>query len=92
MSATGWSNAATIDIIYDVLHMMGRDDIPVGLGEYFALGQAYLPFNSTGDCKYRQGIPNGAGGFLDSDTLFGLARDLPQSPRRFGPLKNILSV
>lgn len=83
VSATGWSNAATIDIVYDILHMMGRDDIPVGLGEFFAVGQAYLPSKSTGDCKYRQWIPNGAGGFIDSDTLFGLARDLPRSPRRY---------
>ncbi|KAH7296329.1 hypothetical protein KP509_26G019400 [Ceratopteris richardii] len=83
ISATGWSNAATIDLIYDVLHMMGRDDIPVGLGEFFALGQPYLPSGTTGDCKYRQWIPSGEGGFIDSDTLFGLARDLPRSPRRY---------
>jgi hypothetical protein len=62
--------------------MMGRDDIPVGLGEFFALGQAYPTLNSTGDCKYRKAIPLGAGGYFDSDTLFGLARDLPRSPRR----------
>lgn len=83
VSANGWSNAATIDIVYDVLHMMGRDDIPVGLGEFFAIGEAYLPSQSTGNCRYRQSIPNGAGGLLDSDNLFGLARDLPRSPRRY---------
>lgn len=83
VTATGWSNAATVETVYDLLHMMGRDDIPVGLGEFFALGQAYPPTQSTGDCKYRQAIPNGAGGFIDVDTLFGLARDLPRSPRRY---------
>jgi len=83
ITANGWANAATVDIIYDILHMMGRDDIPVGLGEFFALGQAYPTLNSTGDCKYRKAIPHGAGGYIDSDTLFGLARDLPRSPRRY---------
>lgn len=28
-------------------------------------------------------IPHGSGGFLDTDTLFGLARVLPRSPRRY---------
>ncbi|KAI5083931.1 hypothetical protein GOP47_0000100 [Adiantum capillus-veneris] len=83
VSATGWSSAATIDLVYDILHMMGRDEIPVGLGELFSIGQAYPPLNTTGNCKYRQWIPNGAGGFIDSDTLFGLARELPRSPRRY---------
>ncbi|MCO5566522.1 hypothetical protein L7F22_020199 [Adiantum nelumboides] len=83
VSATGWSNAATIDLIYDILHMMGRDELLVGMGDFFAIGQAYPPLNITGDCKYRQWIPNGASGFIDSDTLFGLARDLPRSPRRY---------
>lgn len=83
IAANGWANAATIDIVYDILHMMGRDDIPVGLGEFFALGQAYPTFSSTGDCKYRKAISHGAGGYIDSDTLFGLARDLPCSPRRY---------
>ncbi|KAK9933622.1 hypothetical protein M0R45_020810 [Rubus argutus] len=51
VTPTGWANAATIDIIYDFLHMMA--------------------------------IPHGGGGLLDSDTLYGLARDLPRSPRRY---------
>ncbi|KAH9320521.1 hypothetical protein KI387_015160, partial [Taxus chinensis] len=83
VNGNGWGNSATIDIIYDVLHMMGRDDIPVGLGEFFALGQTYPFFREVGDCKYRRAIPHGGGGFLDCDTLFGLARDLPRSPRRY---------
>ncbi|OVA11405.1 Inosine/uridine-preferring nucleoside hydrolase domain [Macleaya cordata] len=82
VSATGWANAATIDIIYDILHMMGRDDIPVGRGDVFALGQPNPSFSAVGDCKYVKAIPHGGGGYLDSDTLYGFARDLPRSPRR----------
>ncbi|XP_027368077.1 uncharacterized protein LOC113873992 [Abrus precatorius] len=76
VSPSGWANAATIDVVYDLLHMMGRDDIPVGLGDVFAM-------NQIGDCKYVKAIPHGNGGLLDSDTLYGLARDLPRSPRRY---------
>lgn len=77
MSGNGWATAATIDIIYDVLHMMGRDDIPVGLGNLTALGTPVL------GCQYAKAIPQGSGGLLDSDTLYGLARSLPRSPRRY---------
>lgn len=66
--------------------MMGRDDIPVGLGELFAMNQS--DNNNVGDCKYSKAIPHGSGGFLDSDTLYGFARDLPRSPRRY----SIISV
>ncbi|KAL3648895.1 hypothetical protein CASFOL_005298 [Castilleja foliolosa] len=83
VTPTGWANAATIDVIYDLLHMMGRDDIPVGLGDYFALEQTYPNDTSIGACDYSQAIPQGSGGFLDSDTLYGFARDLPRSPRRY---------
>jgi hypothetical protein len=76
VSGNGWANTATIDIIYDVLHMMGHDDIIVGLGSITALGTPTL------GCKYVKAIPNGSGGLLDSDTLFGLGRTLPRSPRR----------
>uniref|UniRef100_A0A1D1XU50 Pyrimidine-specific ribonucleoside hydrolase RihA n=1 Tax=Anthurium amnicola TaxID=1678845 RepID=A0A1D1XU50_9ARAE len=77
VSGNGWANAATIDVIYDVLHMMGRDDILVGLGNVTPLQD---PFYS---CKYVRHLPHGSGGLLDSDTLYGLARDLPRSPRRY---------
>lgn len=63
--------------------MMGRDDIPVGLGDVFAIGQKEQTFPLFGDCKYRKAIPLGGGGLLDSDTLYGFARDLPRSPRRY---------
>ncbi|XP_042939252.1 uncharacterized protein LOC122274274 [Carya illinoinensis] len=83
VSPTGWANAATIDVIYDLLHMMGRDDIQVGLGDLFAMNQSDPSFSAVGDCKYIKAIPHGSGGFLDSDTLYGLARTLPRSPRRY---------
>lgn len=63
--------------------MMGRDDIPVGLGDVFAMNQSFPDVSGVGDCKYAKAIPQGSGGFLDSDTLYGLARDLPRSPRRY---------
>ncbi|CAL9770295.1 unnamed protein product [Musa acuminata subsp. burmannicoides] len=70
--------------------MMGRDDVPVGLGNLTALGAPSL------GCKYVKAIPQGSGGLLDSDTLYGLGRTLPRSPRsytvenpvRFGALGN----
>ncbi|XP_022842479.1 uncharacterized protein LOC111366062 isoform X1 [Olea europaea var. sylvestris] len=83
VSPNGWANAATIDVIYDLLHMMGRDDIPIGLGDMFALNQSDKLFPAVGDCKYHKAIPHGSGGFLDSDNLYGLARNLPRSPRRY---------
>ena len=56
--------------------MMGRDDIPVGRGNTTALGTPSL------GCHYVSIIPQGSGGLIDSDTLYGLARSLPRSPRR----------
>ncbi|GJM88558.1 hypothetical protein PR202_ga04634 [Eleusine coracana subsp. coracana] len=77
VSGNGWANIASIDIIYDILHMMGRDDVPVGRGNTTALGTPVL------GCKYVSVIPQGSGGLLDSDTLYGLAQSLPRSPRRY---------
>ncbi|KAJ4719544.1 Inosine-uridine preferring nucleoside hydrolase family protein [Melia azedarach] len=81
--STGWATAATVDVVYDLLHMLGRDDIPVGLGDVFAIGEANPTFSAIGDCKYSKAVPQGSGGLLDSDTLYGLARDLPRSARRY---------
>ena len=53
VSGNGWANPATIDIIYDVLHMMGRDDILVGLGNITALGAPEL------GCEYVKAVPHG---------------------------------
>ena len=76
INGNGWADSASIDIVYDVLHMMGHDDIPVGLGNSTALGSPTL------GCNNSYAIPLGSGGFVDSDTLYGLARSLPRSPRR----------
>ncbi|EXB93888.1 hypothetical protein L484_002095 [Morus notabilis] len=73
ISADGWASAATVDVLYDVLHMMGRDEIPVGLGEVFAMGQTHSAFSAIGDCTFRKSIRH----------LYGLARGLPRSPRRY---------
>nr|POE48163.1 hypothetical protein CFP56_43975 [Quercus suber] len=73
VSTTGWADAATIDIIYDLLHMMGRDDISVVLGDVFAMNQSDPIFSAVGDCKYIEAILHGSGGLIDSDTLYGLA-------------------
>ncbi|CAI9779793.1 unnamed protein product [Fraxinus pennsylvanica] len=89
VSPNGWANAATIDVVYDLLHMMGRDDIPVGLGDMFALNQSDPLSSGVGDCKYIKAIPHGSGGFLDSDTLYGLAHNLPRSPRRYTAEKSV---
>ncbi|KAK3200392.1 hypothetical protein Dsin_023807 [Dipteronia sinensis] len=83
VSPTGWATSATVDVVYDLLHMMGRDDIPVGLGDVFAVGQEHPTFPGISDCKYVKAIPLGSGGLMDSDTLYGLARNLPRSPRRY---------
>ncbi|KAJ0602053.1 putative inosine/uridine-preferring nucleoside hydrolase domain, ribonucleoside hydrolase [Helianthus annuus] len=84
VTGSGWANVATIDVVYDLLHMMGRDDITVGLGDSFGVNQSYSKVGPiVGDCKYSKAIPHGSGGRLDSDTLYGLARDLPRSPRGY---------
>ncbi|KAK7359655.1 hypothetical protein VNO77_01617 [Canavalia gladiata] len=83
VSPIGWANAATIEVVYDLLHMMGRDDIPIGVGDFFAINQSNPLLPTVGDCNYAKAIPHGNGGLLDSDTLYGLARSLPRSPRRY---------
>lgn len=92
VSPIGWANAATIDVIYDLLHMMGRDDIPVGLGDMFAMNQSDPTSSIVGNCKYIKAIPHGSGGLLDSDTLYGLAHTLPRSPRRYLKLHFPISI
>ncbi|KAG8658762.1 hypothetical protein MANES_03G189100v8 [Manihot esculenta] len=65
VSPTGWANAATIDLVYDLLHMMGRDDIPVGLGDVFAVNQSDPIFSAVGDCRYT----------AENSVKFGAPRD-----------------
>ncbi|PHT59865.1 hypothetical protein CQW23_02228 [Capsicum baccatum] len=54
---TGWANAATIDCMYDLLHMMGRDDIPMDRGDGFSVNQSDTIFSTVGDCRYSKVIP-----------------------------------
>ncbi|KAH1046504.1 hypothetical protein J1N35_037288 [Gossypium stocksii] len=62
--------------------MMGWDDIPIGLGDIFAMNQFDNVFPPVGDYKYAKAIPHGSEVFLDSDILYGLVQHLPQSRRR----------
>ena len=65
VTPTGWANVATIYVVYDLLHMMGHEDIIVGLGDSFGLNLSYPNDASVGNCKYSKAIPHGSGGFLD---------------------------
>ncbi|KVH91352.1 Inosine/uridine-preferring nucleoside hydrolase [Cynara cardunculus var. scolymus] len=62
----------TIDVVYDLLHMMGRDDIVVGLGDSFGLNQSYPNNPNVGDCKYSEAIPHGN---AENSVAFGAPRD-----------------
>ena len=63
VSPIGWANAATIDVAYGILHMMGYDDILVGLGDVFVMNQSDPISSAVGDCKYIKAIPHGKFGF-----------------------------
>lgn len=82
ITGNGWATSVTVDVVYDILHMMGCDDIPVGLGNVYAVGQAHSFYPAIRNCMYSKAMPQGSGGFLVSGTLYRLARDLPRSPRR----------
>lgn len=87
--------------LYDILYMMGRDDIPIGVGGDGGILDdgtilqdvgGYLPIieqgmSTVGYCRYRQAVPIGANGRLRSDTNFGIQRSfLPQGDRKYFPL------
>eukprot|EP01018_Ginkgo_biloba_P029144 Gb_14483 [translate_table: standard] len=94
ISANAWTNAGhAVNQLYDLLYMMGRDDIPVGIGGeggiwfdgsllpnvggYLSLIEQEL--STAGGCRYQQAIPPGSGGQLDSDSNYGIRKDfLPQ--------------
>ncbi|XP_078179184.1 nucleoside hydrolase 5-like isoform X3 [Carex rostrata] len=100
INANSWSNAGhAVNHLYDILYMMGRDDIRVGVGGEGGISKdgklypdigGYLPLidqdmSTVGDCRYRQAIP--VGGRLNIDTNYGLRRSfLPQGSRRYIPL------
>ncbi|XP_039838365.1 uncharacterized protein LOC120698715 isoform X5 [Panicum virgatum] len=103
ISANAWSDAGhAVNHLYDLLYMMGRDDITVGVGGdggisddgriypnvggYFAIIQQEM--STVGGCRYRQTIPQGRNGRLDVNTNYGIRRAfLPQGDRRYFPLQ-----
>ncbi|XP_042456292.1 uncharacterized protein LOC122040881 isoform X3 [Zingiber officinale] len=104
INANAWSDAGhAVNHAYDILYMMNRDEIPVGVGGDGGILDdgtilpdvgGYHPLIEQGTstasyCRYRQAIPiGGSGGRLDVDTNFGFRRRLlPQGKRRYVPLK-----
>ncbi|GJN14236.1 hypothetical protein PR202_gb01034 [Eleusine coracana subsp. coracana] len=98
INVNAWSDAGhAVNHVYDVLYMMGRDDIQVGVGGDGGISDSgtiypnvggYLPLidqgmTTVGNCRYRQAIPQ-EGGRLDVDTNFGIRRAfLPQAMHQF---------
>jgi hypothetical protein len=94
INTNAWSNAGhAVNQLYDILYMMGRDDVAVGVGGEGGILKdgtilpnvgGYLPIieqgvTTTGGCRYRQAIPVGIGGRMDVDTNFGIRKAfLPQ--------------
>ncbi|GAU11087.1 hypothetical protein TSUD_197110 [Trifolium subterraneum] len=75
INANTWSSAGhVVNQIYDLLYMMGRDDIAVGVGGEGGIlpNGTILPngMTTTGGCRYRQAIPVGLGGRLDVDANY----------------------
>ncbi|TMW86722.1 hypothetical protein EJD97_020960 [Solanum chilense] len=103
ISANGWANAGhAVNHVYDMLYMMGRDDIAVGVGGEGGILPngtimpdvgGYLPIIDQGDgtdgyCRYRQTVPVGLGGRLNIDSNYGFRKIfLPQGKRRYSPLR-----
>ncbi|XP_020875790.1 uncharacterized protein LOC9307917 [Arabidopsis lyrata subsp. lyrata] len=103
LSANAWTNAGHgVNHIYDILYMMGRDDIPVGIGGEGGILDdgtilpdvgGYLPIieqgmTTAGGCRYRQSIPKGHKGLLDVDSNYGFRKHfLPLGNRRYTPLE-----
>ncbi|WJX96078.1 Nucleoside hydrolase 3 [Trifolium repens] len=103
ISANSWTNAGhAVNQIYDLLYMMGRDDIAVGVGGEGGILPngtilpnvgGYLPIieqglTTVGNCRYRQAIPQGLGGRLDIDSNYGIRKAfLPQGKRKYTPLE-----
>ncbi|MCO5566521.1 hypothetical protein L7F22_020198 [Adiantum nelumboides] len=89
ISANAWADAGhAVNLIYDLLYMMGRDDVLVGVGGEGGISYegnfsedvgGYLPLieqgsSTWGGCRYRQAIPPGPGGLLDIDTMLGVRK------------------
>ncbi|KAL6493339.1 Nucleoside hydrolase 3 [Orobanche gracilis] len=102
INANSWTNAGhAVNEVYDLLYMMGRDDIAVGVGGEGGILDngtissnvgGYLPIIDQGEgtagyCRYSQVIPLGPRGKLYLDTKYGFRKSfLPQGNRRYSPL------
>ncbi|KAK8709786.1 hypothetical protein V6N13_060788 [Hibiscus sabdariffa] len=103
ISTNAWTDAGhAVNHIYDILYMMGRDDVAVGVGGEGGIMEdgtiqsnvgGYLPIieqgmTTSGGCRYRQTIPVGLGGRLDIDTNYGIRKAfLPRGNRKYTPLQ-----
>ncbi|KAE8726384.1 Histidine-containing phosphotransfer protein 1 isoform 1 [Hibiscus syriacus] len=103
VNTNGWSDAGhAINHIYDILFMMGRDDVPVGIGGEGGILHngtilqdvgGYQPIidqgmSTAGECRYRQAIPVAQRGRLDVNSNYGIRKAfLPQGGRRYTPLQ-----
>ncbi|KAK1581272.1 hypothetical protein Q3G72_004435 [Acer saccharum] len=76
VSPTGW---ATSDTVYDLLHMIGRKSAMT----FQLVLEMYLQLVKCIQLSLVLVTASDGGGVLDSDMLYGLARDLPRSPRRY---------
>ncbi|XP_047331418.1 uncharacterized protein C1683.06c [Impatiens glandulifera] len=103
INTNAWTDAGhAVNQVYDVLYMMNRDDIVVGMGGEGGIDEdgiiqpnvgGYLPLieqgiGTSGYCRYRQTIHAGQGGRLDVSSNYGLRKSfLPQGSRRYSPLR-----
>ncbi|RZR90667.1 hypothetical protein BHM03_00018605 [Ensete ventricosum] len=106
ISANSWSDAGhAVNHVYDILYMMNRDDIPVGVGGDGGILDdgtilphvgGYLPLieqgmSTAGDCRYRQAIPVGSHGRLDVNTNYGLRRSFLPQPQHCDDKGNLFT-
>ncbi|PHT94986.1 hypothetical protein T459_02868 [Capsicum annuum] len=96
INTNGWTDAGhAVNQVYDILYMMGRNDVAVGVGGEGGIRSngtimpdvgGYLPIidqedGTAGYCRYRQAVPIGRGGRLDIDSNYGFRKSfLPQVP------------
>ncbi|KAF3624944.1 hypothetical protein FXO37_31122 [Capsicum annuum] len=95
INTNGWTDAGhAVNQVYDILYMMGRNDVAVGVGGEGGIRSngtimpdvgGYLPIidqedGTAGYCRYRQAVPIGRGGRLDIDSNYGFRKSfLPQA-------------
>eukprot|EP00755_Sulcionema_specki_P032256 Sspe_Gene.98364::Locus_71792_Transcript_1_1_Confidence_1.000_Length_896::g.98364::m.98364 len=85
IEGNGWAHAsASVDMTYDVLTMLGQDDVPVGLGPFAPL----VDQAARHECRYRQAVPAA----INTDTAMGAARKLLPSSRRHSSAKTPKAV